>query len=309
MVGFALFLGRRLLGIAVLVWVTTLVAFGLFRLGVPSQLADGQINAQLGQGEPASWQYAHYLLRLLHGNLGGSITVGLPVDTVLSRALPPTLSLMIGGILLWLIIGITAGLISALRAGSWVDRLLTGATLTTTIVPTFVVALLLLALFSWTARSGILWLEPGYVPLTRNPGAWFGRMILPWIAVAATQVGVTARLTRDSVLGVLGEDYIRTAYAKGLPTRRVLWLHILRPSLVTVLPSISIGLGTLLGAAAIVDQAFALDGVGQALLQAVKYDDMMTIMGAALITVILISVFNLVVDICQAALDPRIHLS
>ena len=208
---------------------TTLVAFGLFRLGVPSQLADGQIDAQLGPGEPASWQYVHYLLRLLHGNLGGSITVGLPVDTVLARALPPTLSLMIGGILLWLIIGITAGLVSALRAGSWIDKLLTGATLTTTIVPTFVVALLLLALFSWTARSGILWLEPGYVPLTHNPGAWFGRMILPWIAVAATQVGVTARLTRDSVLGVLGEDYIRTAYAKGLPPRRVIWIHILRP--------------------------------------------------------------------------------
>ena len=120
MVGFAVFLVRRLLGIAVLVWLTTLVAFGLFRLGVPSQLADGQIDAQLGPGEPASWQYVHYLLRLLHGNLGGSITVGLPVDTVLARALPPTLSLIIGGILLWLIIGITAGLVSAL--GRLVDR-------------------------------------------------------------------------------------------------------------------------------------------------------------------------------------------
>ena len=228
---------------------------------------------------------------------------------MLARALPPTLSLLIGGILLWLIIGITAGLVCALRAGSWIDKLLTGATLTTTIVPTFVVALLLLSLFSWTARSGILWLEPGYVPLTRDPGAWFGRMILPWVAIAATQVGVTARLTRDAVLGVLGEDYIRTAYAKGLPRRRVIWIHILRPSLVTILPTISIGLGTLLGAAAIVDQAFALDGVGQALLSAVKYNDVMTIMGTALITVIIISVVNLVVDLCQAALDPRIHLS
>jgi peptide/nickel transport system permease protein len=228
MVGFAVFLMRRLLGIAVLVWVTTLVAFGLFRLGVPSQLADGQIDAQ--------------------------------------------------------------------------------PTLTSTIIPTFVVALLLLALFSWTARSGILWLEPGYVPLTRNPGTWFGRMILPWIAIAATQVGVTARLTRDAVLGVLSEDYVRTAYAKGLPRRRVLWFHVLRPTLVSVLPSIGIGLGTLLGATAIVDQAFALDGVGQALLSAVKYDDVMTIMGAALITVIIISLVNLVVDVSQAALDPRIHL-
>jgi len=175
-------------------------------------------------------------------------------------------------------------------------------------VPAFLLALLLLAVFAHLAAVGNLWLQPGYVGISQSPGQWLGRMILPWIAIAATQVGVTARLTRDAVLGVLGEDYIRTAYAKGLPTRRVLWLHVLRPSLVSVLPSISIGLGTLLGAAAIVDQAFALDGVGQALLTAVKYDDAMTIMGAALITVILISVVNLVVDVCQAMLDPRIDL-
>ena len=304
----ALFLARRLLGIAVLVWVTTLVTFGLFRIGVPSQLADVQINAQLGQDEPASWQYAHYLLRLLHGDLGQSLTVGLSVDTVLSRAIPPTLSLMIGGILLWLLVGILAGLTSALRAGSWIDRILTAATLTTVIIPTFVLALLLLAVFSYTARAGFLWLQPGYVPLTRNPGAWLGRLILPWIAVAATQVGLTARLTRDSVLEILSEDYIRTAYAKGLPKRRILWRHVLRPSLVPLMSTISVGLGTLLGAAAIVDQAFALGGVGQALLTAVKDNDLMVIMGTVLVTVILISVFNLIADIGQAVLDPRIRL-
>jgi peptide/nickel transport system permease protein len=308
MASFALFIGRRLLGIVVLVWVTTLVAFGLFRVGVPSQLADTQINAQLGQGEPATWQYIHYLLRLLHGNLGESLTVGLPVDTVLARAIPPTLSLMTGGILLWLTIGTLAGMVSALRVGSWVDRLLTGVTLATAIVPTFVLALLLLAVFSYTARAGFLWMQPGYVPLTQNPGAWLGRMVLPWIAVAATQVGVTARLTRESVLEVLGEDYIRTAYAKGLPKRRVFWHHMLRPALVPIMPSISIGLGTLLGAAAIVDQAFALGGVGQALLTAVKDNDLMVIMGTVLITVILICLINLIADICQAALDPRIDL-
>src|SRR3984885_15753377 len=119
MVGFAVFLMRRLLGSAVLVWVGTLAAFGLFRLGVPSQLADGQIDAQLGQGESASWQYVHYLLRLLHGDLGQSLTIGLPVDTVLWRALPPTLSLLIGGMLLWLGTGIGAGGGSALRGGAW----------------------------------------------------------------------------------------------------------------------------------------------------------------------------------------------
>jgi peptide/nickel transport system permease protein len=306
MTGFALFLLRRLLGIVVLVWVTTLVAFGLFRVGVPSQIADVQIDAQLGPGEPATWQYFHYLLRLLHGDLGQSLTVGLSVDTVLARAVPPTLSLMIGGVVLWLIIGILAGLASGLRAGSWIDRLLIGATLTTVVIPTFVLALLLLSVFSYT---GFLWLQPGYVPFTQNPGAWLGRMILPWIAIAATQVGVTAKLTRNSVLETLGEDYIRTAHAKGLPKRRVFWLHILRPSIVALLPSVSVGLGTLLSGAAIVDQTFALGGVGQALLTAVKYNDLMVIMGTVLATVILISVVNLIADVAQALLDPRINLT
>ena len=308
MTGFALFLLRRLLGIVVLVWVVTLAAFALFRLGVPSQLADTQINAQLGQGEPASWQYAHYLLRLLHGNLGQSLTVGLSVNTVLWRALPPTLSLLIGGVLLWLISGILAGMVSALRAGSWADRIVTGATLAAAIVPTFLVAVLLLDVFSYVARTGFLWMQPGYAPLTQDPGRWLGRMILPWIALAAAQAGLTARLTRTAALEVLGEDYIRTAHAKGVPARRVFWRHVLPPSIISLIPSVSVGLGTLLGSAAIVDQTFALDGVGQALLTAVKDDDLMVIMGTVLLTVILVSLINLIADICQAVLDPRVHL-
>jgi peptide/nickel transport system permease protein len=307
--GFALFLMRRLLGIVVLAWVVTLAAFGLFRLGVPSELADTQINAQLGQGESASWQYAHYVLRLLHGDLGQSLTVGVSVDTLLWRALPPTLSLLIGGILLWLAAGVIAGMVSALRAGSWVDRTVTGATLTAAVVPTFLVAVLLLDVFSYIARTGFLWMQPGYAPLSHDPGQWLGRMILPWIALAAAQAGLTARLTRTATLDVLAEDYIQTARAKGLSRRRVFWYHVLRPSLVAVIPSVGVGLGTLLGSAAIVDQTFALGGIGQALLIAAKDDDLMVIMGTVLITVILISLVNLIVDICQSALDPRVHLT
>ena len=251
MSGFALFLVRRLPGIAVLGWVVTLAAFGLFRLGVPSELADRQINAQPGQGESASWQYA----------------------------------------------------------GSRTDRTVTGATLTAAVVPTFLVAVLLLDLFSYIARTGFLWLQPGYEPLAQDPGAWPGRMILPWIALAAAQAGLTARLTRTTALEVLGEDYIRTAYAKGLSRRRVFWCHVPRPSLVPLLPSVGVGLGTLLGSAAIVDQTFALGGVGQALLTAAKDDDLMVIMGTVLITVIVISLVNLVVDVCQSVLDPRVRLA
>jgi peptide/nickel transport system permease protein len=306
---FALFLLRRLLGIVVLVWVVTLAAFGLFRLGVPSQLADTQINAQLGRGEPAAWQYMHYLLRLLHGDLGQSLVVGLSVNTVLWRALPPTLSLLIGGMLLWLAAGVIAGMVSALRPGSWADRVVSGTMQAAAIVPTFLAALLLLALFVSIARTGFLWIQPGYVPLTQNPGAWLGRMVLPWIAIATAQAGLTARLMRTAALDVLGEDYIRMARAKGLSRRRVFWCHVLRPSMLTVLPSLSVGLSTLLGSAAIVDQAFSLGGIGQALLLAAKDDDLMVIMGTVLITVILISLFNLIADICQAALDPRVRLT
>lgn len=309
MTGFAVFLIRRLLGIAVLVWAVTLAAFGLFRLGVPSELADVQINAQLGQGQPAAWQYYHYLLRLLHGNLGDTLTVGVSVDTALWRALPPTLSLLIGGMLLWLIAGFAAGMVSGLRRSSWADRVVTAAALAAAIVPTFLVAVLLLDAFSYVERAGFLWIQPGYVPLTQSPGQWLGRLILPWIALAAAQAGLTARLTRTAFLEVLGEDYIRTAHAKGLSRRRVLWYHVVRPSIVSVIPSVGVGLGTLLGSAAIVDQTFALDGVGQELLTAVKNNDLMLIMGTVLITVILISLFNLIADLCQAALDPRVHLN
>jgi peptide/nickel transport system permease protein len=133
-------------------------------------------------------------------------------------------------------------------------------------------------------------------------------MILPWIAIAATQVGATARLTRSAVLDVLGEDYSRTAHAKGLASNRVFRYHVLRPAAAPVIASISTGFGILLGSAAIVDQVFALGGIGQALLTAVKAGDLLVIMGAALATVILISLVNLLTDICLAVLDPRVHV-
>jgi peptide/nickel transport system permease protein len=303
---FALFLLRRLLGIAVLVWLVTLGAFGLFRVGVESPATDAQINAQLGPGQPGAVQYLHYLTRLLHGNLGGTLTVGLSVNTLLARALGPTLSLMIGGLALWLVAGVGVGVVSALRRGSPVDRNIMIAALAAMVLPTFLLAVMLLDLFSGLTRAGYLWIQPGYVPITQSPGQWLGRMILPWIAIAAAQVGGTARLTRATVLDILGEDYIRTAHAKGLRQWQVTWLHVLRPAVVPVIANATAGLGIMLGSAAIVDQVFALGGIGQALLTAVKNGDLMVIMGTALVTVILISVVNLIADICQALIDPRV---
>jgi peptide/nickel transport system permease protein len=299
-----------MLAIVVLTWVVTLAAFGLFRVGVESPATTAQINAQLGLGEPAPVQYFHYLVRLLHGNLGQTLTVGVSVDHLLRQALPPTLSLLVGGMVLWLVAGTLIGAVSALVPGSWTDKSLTaGALAAALVLPTFLTAVLLLDLFTYVSRSGMVWMQPGYVPFTHSPGQWLGRMILPWIAIAASQVGATARLTRSAVLDVLGEDYIRTARAKGLPEERVIWRHALRPAVTPVLASISTGFGILLGSAAIVDQVFALGGIGQQLLTAVRSGDLMLIMGTALVTVILISLVNLITDLCQALIDPRVHLT
>jgi peptide/nickel transport system permease protein len=175
-------------------------------------------------------------------------------------------------------------------------------------VPTFLAALLLLELSAYLSRSGLLWLQPGYVPLSQNPAAWLGRMILPWIAVAASQAGLTARITRSAILDVLAEDYIRTARAKGVPSRDIFVRHVLRPAIIPVITTAATGFGTLLGAAAIVDQTFALNGVGQALLTAVKTGDLMVVTGAVLITVILICLASLLADLAQAFLDPAVQL-
>ena len=305
---FVLFFIRRLLGIVILACAVTLAAFTLFRVAGLRPATIAQINAQLGAGEPAAVQYLHYLQKLLHGDLGQTMVSGLSVNTALRQALPATLSLIIGGMILWLITGISLGTVGALRPGSLADRTVIVAALTALVLPTFLTALFLLFVFSYLARFHYFWVQPGYVPLTQSPGQWLGRMILPWIAVAATQVGATARLTRSSVLDVLGEDYVRAAYAKGLTSRRVIWLHALRPAIIPVIASFSIGFGTLLGSAAIVDYVFALGGIGQELLTAVGEGDLMLVLGTTVITVVLLSLLNLIIDICQMLLDPRVHV-
>ena len=299
-----LFLVRRLLAIAVLAWAVTVAAFTLFRIGLKNPAMTAQITAQLGAHEPAAVQYLHYVGRLLHGDLGQSMTVGVSVGSLLWASLPPTLSLMIGGLVLWLVAGTLTGALSALRPGSLADRGVTVAALTALVLPTFLTALLLL-----DVSSSLGWLQPGYVPFSQSPWQWLGRLILPWVAIAATQVGTTARLTRAAVLDVLGEDYIRTARASGLGRGKIFFWQVLRPAVSPLLASITVGFGVLLGSAAIVDQVFALGGIGQALLTAVKTGDIMVIMGATLLAFLLISVVSLVTDICQALLDPRVHVT
>jgi peptide/nickel transport system permease protein len=305
----ARFLVRRLLGIAVLAWAATAATFALLRVGIPNPGIDAALSQQLGPGQPAVWQYVHYLQHLLHGNLGQSLVQPVSVNTILGQAVPPTLSLMVGGMVLWLTAGVLVGAVSALRPGSWTDRIATAGVLAALSVPAFLLALLLLAVFAHLAEAGNMWLQPGYVGISQSPGQWLGRMILPWIAIAAGQAGVTARLARAGILEVLGEDYIRTARAKGLASRRILWFHVFRAAVLPVISSIGVGFGAILGAAAVIDQVFALGGIGQAFLTAAKTGDLLVITATTLATVILVAVINLIADVCYALLQPRLRIA
>jgi peptide/nickel transport system permease protein len=305
----ARFLLRRLLGIAVLAWAATAATFALLRVGIPNPGIDAAISQQLGPGQPAVRQYFHYLLDLLHGNLGQSLAAPVSVNTILGQAIPPTLSLIGGGMVLWLTAGLLVGAVSALRPGSWTDRIATAGVLAALSIPSFLLALLLLAVFAHLAEAGNLWLQPGYVGISQSPGQWLGRMILPWIAIAAGQAGVTARLARAGILEALGEDYIRTARAKGLAGRRILWFHALRAAVLPVVSSIGVGFGAILGAAAVIDQVFALGGIGQAFLVAAKTGDLLVITATVLATVILVAVVNLIADVCYTLLNPRVRIT
>ena len=234
MVGLVSFLVRRiLLGILVM-WFVTIGTFLLFFVAPqdPARLLAGKnttaaqiaaINRRLGLDQPLIVQYWHYLSRLVHGNLGTSYFTGESVNTILKQDLPPTLSVMVGGAILWLLAGISVGILSATRARTVLDRISTTGVLIGITFPTFVVGLLLIFfIYLPLNKHGFHWIQTGYEGPTTSVIGWIGHMILPWITIAAVSAATYTRLTRGSLLDALGEDYIRTARSKGLTERRVL---------------------------------------------------------------------------------------
>jgi peptide/nickel transport system permease protein len=314
---FLRFLIRRVLYGVLVLWLITLATFALFFIAPPdvarTLAGKGATPAQvtgirhrLGLDQPLIVQYWHYLDNLLHGNLGTSFYSGAPVSSMLKADLPPTLSLVIGGAILWIIAGIGFGVLSATRARSLLDRLTTTGVLIGYSMPTFVLGGLLLFVFFF--RFGISWLQPGYYPITQSPITWLGRMILPWITLATVQVAVYSRLTRGSLLDALGEDYIRTARAKGLPERRVVYRHGLRSALIPVTTQFGVDIATLIGGAVVTETVFNLGGVGQSTVQAVVRGDLFFILAVVILTAVAVVVANIVVDVAYSFLDPRVRL-
>jgi peptide/nickel transport system permease protein len=313
---------RRTLTGAVVLWVVSLGTFLLFFTRPAGSVARSmagkeptaaqlqQITRQLGLNQPILTQYGQFLDRLLHGNLGYSYVTGEPVTTILAQDLPRTASLVAGAVVLWLIAGISVGVLSATRARSVFDRVATVGVLAGLSLPTFVLGqLLLLGVFLPLNSHGFTWIQDGYVSPSQSVTGWLGHMILPWITLATVSAAVYSRLCRSSMLETLGADYIRTARAKGLAERSVVLRHGLRSALTPVVSQLGIDVGILLGGVVVVENVFGLGGIGQDSVQAIDQGNLPVIIGFVLAAAVFVVVSNIVVDIAYTLLDPRVRLS
>jgi peptide/nickel transport system permease protein len=326
------FLVRRLLGMVLLLFLLSVTVFFLFSLlpGDPARLTCGkactpQIIAanrhHLGLDEPVLVQYQKFLTGLVAGRtfsedspdpiecaapcLGYSFTRNEQVLHILARNAPVTFWLAIGAFLLWLAVGISMGIVAALNHGHWPDRLVVGISLVGYSFPSFFFGLILI--FFVIIKWG--WLPfPSYVSPFEDPVGFFQTMLLPWITLASLYAAFYIRLTRNQVLEVLEDDYVRTARAKGLPERVVVVKHALRAGLTPIVTSAGLDLAGLLGGAIIAENIFSLPGLGSLAVTSVVNADLPVITGLTMVTATLIIVMNLVIDLLYAVVDPRVRV-
>lgn len=316
------FLLRRILQGALVVWIISIIVFVLFYVApnnVARSLAGRQATADtvqtirenLGLGQPLLEQYWSFLTGLLQGDLGFSYYTDQPVTAIIADAAPVTISLAFGAAVIWLILGISIGLLSSLRPRSIADRSATTFALFFYSMPTFLLGLLLLyfAYFK-LSQAGIGWFAAsGYVPITEGVGEWARHLILPWITLALVLTGTYIRLTRGSMLDVLGEDYIRTARAKGIRERRVTMRHGLRSGITPVVTQFGVDIGTLIGGVLVTETVFGIQGLGYRAVTSVTQGDLPVVLGVVMLASVVTVVANIVVDFSYAFLDPRVRLN
>jgi peptide/nickel transport system permease protein len=287
----------------------------------PTRSAIMQMEAKLGLNEPLAVQYWQFLKGIVAGAhyndgpsqtycpppcFGYSFRSQQPVWPQLVSALPVTVSLAIGAAAGWLTGGVAIGVLSALRRGSLFDRLSMGVALAGVSLPIFFTGLISLELFSY---KWALFPNVQYVGITQNPLLWARNLVLPWITLAFLYAALYARLTRAGMLETMGEDFIRTARAKGLPERTVVIHHALRAALTPILTIFGMDLGLLLGGAVLTETTFSLPGLGQFTILAIRNQDFPEIMGVVMLAAFFIVVANMLVDILYAVVDPRVRVA
>ncbi len=324
---------RRFIGVIALVFVVMTMTFGIFFLvpASPAVLACGkscsperiaEINQKLGLDEPLVVQYANYVKGFFVGRDYGEGTAvthcdapcfGVSFQTdedvlrdLLLDRLPTTLSIAAGAAVLWLLIGVSIGILSALKRGSALDKSAMGFALGGVSLPVYFTALV-----SATILAGKLQLidYPRYNDFTDNPALWASGLVLPWLTLAFLYAALYARLTRANMIETMGEDFIRTARAKGLPERRVVGKHGLRAALTPIVTLFGLDLGALLGGAVLTEQAFGLPGLGKLAIDAISSVDLPVILGVTVFSAFFIVFANFVVDILYAVIDPKVRLA
>ncbi|WP_020560676.1 ABC transporter permease [Thiofilum flexile] len=315
----------------------TLAAFLFVRLlpGDPVTVLTGErgvsverkaeLMAQLGLDQPLIVQYGYYLKNILSGDFGQSIATHKPVIDEFFSRLPATLELAFAAMLIAVLLGVPAGIIAAIKRGHWPDHVVMGVALTGYSMPIFWWGLLLIILFSttlgWTPVSGRIDLIKYYFEAETNfmlIDAWrsgqagaFGsvvhHLILPAVVLSTIPMAVIARQTRSAMLEVLGEDYIRTAYAKGLSPTRVIMVHALRNALITVVTVIGLQVGSLMAGAVLTETIFAWPGIGKWMIEAIARRDYPAVQGGLLFIAVAVMLVNLLVDVLYGWINPRVR--
>jgi len=306
---------RRLLSAIPVLFIVSLISFGLMRLipGDPAASIAGpsatpaqidQLRRDLGLDEPLLMQLVHYYQGLLQGDFGKSLLLGKGVLAATLERLPVTIGLSLYALVLTLLIGVTSGIIAALRQNTWIDQVAMMIAMLGISIPNFFLGLLMIIFFA--VQLG--WLPSGgYVPFSQDPLGWLRSTTMPAISLALLQAGLLARITRSGMLEVLRQDYVRTARAKGLPERQVILKHALANALIPIVTVVGIIISLLLSGAVVTEALFSLPGMGQLLTQAVLSRDYPMVQGGLLLVTTFLVVVNILVDILYALIDPRVR--
>jgi peptide/nickel transport system permease protein len=311
------YVGQKVVQLVAVLLLVTFLTFLLLNLlpGGPETAALGigatpeqieEFRAEQNLDDPLLVRYGRWLSDAFHGDLGDSPISNTSVSELLSHRLTPTLQLMLYATLLALAVSIPLGILTAYKADTWFDKGLNTVAFGLLSVPNFILAVLLVFAF---AGQGLLdWFPSAtYVPFSEDPYEHFRHMVLPTIALAAGQIAVYMRLLRTDMIATLQEDFIGVARAKGMPTRRILLKHALRPSSFSLLTVAAITVGQLIGGTIVIEQIFTIAGLGSLIVTAVLSRDYLVVQGAVVIVAVGFVLVNFVVDILYAVLDPRIR--
>ena len=310
------FIVRRLVGTVAVLFAVSVLTFLIFNVipnSDPAQRMAGKnaepvviasINKEWGFNDPLPQQYLTMMKKVFSGDLI-SYEGREPVDDRIVEGIPATFSLCIGAAVIWMFFGILFGYLSAVRAGGLLDRALTIVAVAGISVPVFWLAAIFLNYLTYKLQ---LFPSGEYVDFTANPLDWAYHLVLPWVTLAILYLGFYSRVLRSSMLDAMNEDYVRTARAKGLSERQVMSRHVMRNSLIPIVTLFGLDFGALLGGAILIESIFSLNGVGQYAFDSLQNFDLPPIMAITLFGAFFVVLFNSLVDVAYAYLDPRIRL-